>query len=827
MLYFTLQSLSSLQQIQLPTNVNLNLRKFGLSGEVNFDFKLLELSIYLKFQICGEALFFTYCLADITLWSKTFTAYSKRIPLVSWGIGSETSETSETSRRRLQSSGDDLTTKIRIYWALQDDPDEYPYFWDKEDFFAFYNYDLWDSAIFNTANCGAFVPKSSRISQTIYHNSTHSIGGSIQDPSKIDYIDCEYNLYNFSKIFMTEIEIIWYDFLSKESCSNEIITRMFGADQCCDFAIQIYEFIKQTTGKSYLDISSYKMIITDMNGNSNNKQCVEYYLNTEVQIGKTPYYDDCSVTGWKIATSLNDEYELGAHSIFGDDKLRHDNNKKTTCLNYYNVDVDYPRTYKTVRTFEINFSYDLLMVGLRFWSNPSSSHGSSNFYGIRIFNSTNWNWMGNINSNCESTEDAYNDWHILSSPSSIDTELSSYSSKYCYTNVLIYFDPLFMQPGSQSKFNLEIIADIPSVEGWGFSHLVFNTFDDQDICSNGINSVIQFTTEYMDEDEIEYKYYGLKDVPSLYYGYAIFEISFYYRFHDISALISLSNNNFNNGNTKHWVIQFDDQESGIWIRAGIDEIPSNGVLTINEQLSELIVDRNSNNERKYTQMYIQWDKNIDYNYLRVGFGKELGSNIIATVKFDQLGIDSDYFIKYIGFARSLGSIIPDIDWKVYTNNLPSYCLSPAILEKTQEMNNYKQSCVSNNLMIYDLIKPLCIYHTPDVINYPLSYTFTIPEPHHFVIMEIKLFAFRNGIITVSTDTESADNEILKLDSVSWNNVNTCQSTRYTDGIAHKLLTDCDTVLESTFIHTSQHETFTISFSVSNIIKEIGISNIKL
>eukprot|EP01084_Bolivina_argentea_P175806 304367_1 len=35
--------------LQLPTNVNLNLKTFGLYGDVNFDFKLLELSIYLKF----------------------------------------------------------------------------------------------------------------------------------------------------------------------------------------------------------------------------------------------------------------------------------------------------------------------------------------------------------------------------------------------------------------------------------------------------------------------------------------------------------------------------------------------------------------------------------------------------------------------------------------------------------------------------------------------------------------------------------------------------------------------------------------------------------
>ena len=223
-------------------------------------------------------------------------------------------------------------------------------------------------------------------------------------------------------------------------------------DECCDFAIKIYNLITEKTGKDF-ELSSYKMIVADMNRNlyidDEGFQCVEYYLNTEVQIGATPYYDDCS-TADGSAPLLTDEYELGLHEIYGDETLTHYRNNKKTCLNYY----DTTETKKTKRTFEINFSYDLLVIGLRFWAKPSSSsHDISNFYAVRFADSLNYNWISNINSNCESMENAFTNWQSVSSSiaQSIDSQLSS-SSGYCYTDVLIYVDPL-MNPGKKINLN--------------------------------------------------------------------------------------------------------------------------------------------------------------------------------------------------------------------------------------------------------------------------------------------------------------------------------------------------------------------------------------
>ena len=130
------------------------------------------------------------------------------------------------------------------------------------------------------------------------------------DPTKIDSINCEYNIHNFSKVFMTELTITWYDYMSRQQCFDSTARNIFAQDECCDFALKIHNWIIEKSGKDF-ELSSYKMIVVDMNGNhytnDEGQQCVEYYLNTEVQIGRTPWFDDCSQGGWKIATGLEEE----------------------------------------------------------------------------------------------------------------------------------------------------------------------------------------------------------------------------------------------------------------------------------------------------------------------------------------------------------------------------------------------------------------------------------------------------------------------------------------------------------------------------------------
>ena len=137
--------------------------------------------------------------------------------------------------------------------------------------------------------------------------------------------------------------------------------------------------------------------------------------------------------GWKIGKGLAGEYRLGYHHIYGQDSLTHYNGH-LTCLNWYNSSL----VKKTKRTFEIEFAYDFLMVGLIFWAKIGSLYNTPNWYGIRIYNQTNYYWMSNVDLNCDPTEDSYNKWYHLNEeiPDLAD------SSAYCYSDVLIYFDPL-------------------------------------------------------------------------------------------------------------------------------------------------------------------------------------------------------------------------------------------------------------------------------------------------------------------------------------------------------------------------------------------------
>eukprot|EP01083_Nonionella_stella_P152005 486609_1 len=86
----------------------------------------------------------------------------------------------------------------------------------------------------------------------------------------------------------------------------------------------------------------------------NTTPCFETRMNLEVQISDTPYYDDCSPQGWKLAQTLDDEYNIGLHGIYGEDELVHYNHE-ATCLNWYNSTIATKTWYYMGRS---SFSFD-------------------------------------------------------------------------------------------------------------------------------------------------------------------------------------------------------------------------------------------------------------------------------------------------------------------------------------------------------------------------------------------------------------------------------------------------------------------------------------
>eukprot|EP01084_Bolivina_argentea_P263164 445309_1 len=711
--------------LSFPFEIGVNYADhFGLFGSISIDIKVLEFTIFLRFKICFHFFFFSTCPINVVLWQFSVTAYEYKKQLAQWGMGTNAAQSN------LPANYNDAMSKIRFYWAFKDDEHkynhEYDYGWE-EDYFSDFTYEKWADDILGVSSCQI---KYGTITKE-WHIMSDDLGFvNITDP----YL-CKYNLEGFDKVLVTEVTIQWYSELGMKTCFDSKVKPMFKEKLCCNFALKVYDEIHKVTGIKFA-ISSYKMIVMDLEENWSNK-CAQFFLNIEVQIDHAPYYDDCSDEGWKIAKGIKGEYHVGFHNIFGEDELYHYNGART-CLNWYNS----TRATKTLRTFEILYPYDFLMIGMRFWAEAGVYHDPSNWYGIRIANATNYYWMNNMDANCDPTENAFSKWYDVG----VDIENISDSRSYCYTDVLMYFDPM-IDLTKKYRFDLEIIANVDSNEFWGFSSLVFNTFDNEDICVNNINPVIALTSTY---SNIEYNYYGLKYIPSLYYGYVLFDISFDYRFHDISALISLSPNNLNDEITNHWVIHFDDKESGIWIRYGSESIPQRGLLTLNEELADIIIDTNDNADIVFTKMYIHWNSNEDNNFMRVGLGHILGDNIIAEIEYDKSRFSADDVIQYVGFARSLGNSIPIVNWKVYTNNLPSYCVSNTVQDTIVETQRYKQICTedeigSSELIIYDLLTPNCIHVAQN--NSPLKYTFTITEPHSYVTLKSKLFATFNSVAT--------------------------------------------------------------------------------
>ena len=62
----------------------------------------------------------------------------------------------------------------------------------------------------------------------------------------------------------------------------------------------------------------------------------------------------------------------------------------------------------------------------------------------------------------------------------------------------------------------------------------------------------------------------------------------------------------------------------------------------------MIVDTHSNDDRVYTQMYIQWNANEDSNYMRVGI-----KYYCISIEFDKFKWDKSNIIEYVGFSRLL------------------------------------------------------------------------------------------------------------------------------------------------------------------------------
>eukprot|EP01083_Nonionella_stella_P094601 265480_1 len=701
--------------LEFPFDLGINLADFGVFGSIGMDLKVFSLDIYLQFKLCAGIWIFQVCFST-TLWDLSLTAWEYKDTFAEFGMGSY------SHKSAIPPKPEDAVTQLRFYWAFYDELNgEFYYDWKQEDFddAGFNDFDVWSDHILHTSGC-SLAASGSSVTTQFYSNLTGSATANVRNIT--DPFECQYNLDGFDKALVADITIKWNSLLEMRMCYHAFAAQMFDESLCCALGVETHDTIQKKTGMKF-DISSYKMIILDVNGKWYPDTCVQFFLNVKVQIDHAPYYDDCSNEGWKIAADITDPYSFGNHDILGQHSLvTYD--KQPTCLNWFDSNL----AVKATRNFEITFGYDILMIGLRFWAKPASIDRTDHWYGLRFLGESNYYWMSNVNSSCYSAEEGYVDWRHV--------------DDYCYTDVLVYIDPLH-ETTSRYQFDFEIIANVGPGEAWGFSGLIMNTFTNEDICVKGIDPIIEVQT-----DSATYTYYGVRDIPSIYYGYVLFDISFDYRFHDISSLISLA---FNDEVTEHFVINFDNKQSGMWIRAGTGSLPSDGILTLDSDLARTVTDRDSNADLVYTEMYIQWDASSSSsgNFIRIGWGHVFGQRIIATMDYDTFKIGSGQPIQYIGFARGLGSTLPGVytNWKVYSGNLPSYCFVSSEKDIIHETRSYRQTCVAHqkgahtgdsHLVVYDLVTPNCIYSTSDTSNV-LEWAFSIHDAHNYVTMSAGVF----------------------------------------------------------------------------------------
>lgn len=349
----------------------------------------------------------------------------------------------------MPSDVDDAATTIRIYWAFKDSEGsstayngEYPYFWTADNFKDLGTYKFW-AKLLGLSGCQINVNASSA---TIHPSGAQSIV--LNQTRANDMVDaypypCNYTFQDdsnpaelgFNKAFVTELKIQWYSYMGMKTCFSSKVQQMFEEKLCCNFAIKVNDALTsdKNVHESKIDFSSYKFIVFDVGGGWYPNKCAQFYIHLEVQIHKAPYYDDCSDEGWKIAQTIEKEFQIGYHTAIPH-QLSHYNGHPA-CLNIYNSNL----AVKTKRTFEIFFPFDFLVIGLKFWAKVNSSHAPTDWYGIRLFNTTNMYWMSNVNEGCVASEDAYSKWTQVTV--NINNPEIDGSTTYCYTDVLITIDP--------------------------------------------------------------------------------------------------------------------------------------------------------------------------------------------------------------------------------------------------------------------------------------------------------------------------------------------------------------------------------------------------
>ena len=311
--------------VAFPINVGLAMDSFGFFGDVGVDIKVLELTIFLKFRICIDLLFFSSCPVSITLWRFSITAYEYQDTIAQWGTGSR------ADKSQFSPNIESAKTILRVYFAFKDAPypkynGEYDYEWEESNFDRLTNY-TWVESIFTSS-----------LTQIKYANVTtkwYLLDDAQNDILYItDPYDCKYDFVGFDKLLITDINIQWYSAMGMQTNFANLVQQLFEEKLCCDFALKIYKEIEKATGVKF-DISSYKIVTMDVLMNWYPNQCAQFFLNVEEQIDQTPYFDDCADEGWKIAKGLTGDYKLGFHSIYADGYLVHYDGH-SSCLNWYN-----------------------------------------------------------------------------------------------------------------------------------------------------------------------------------------------------------------------------------------------------------------------------------------------------------------------------------------------------------------------------------------------------------------------------------------------------------------------------------------------------------
>eukprot|EP01083_Nonionella_stella_P199831 732442_1 len=126
--------------IEFSFSLGIDIENFGIYGDIGIDIKVLQLNIYLQFQVCAGAWIFQACWST-TLWSTDLVAWTFQQKFAEFGSGSS------STKSALPSNADEATTVLRFYWAFKDSSTEYngdyDYQWSEEHFTNFTDFDFW------------------------------------------------------------------------------------------------------------------------------------------------------------------------------------------------------------------------------------------------------------------------------------------------------------------------------------------------------------------------------------------------------------------------------------------------------------------------------------------------------------------------------------------------------------------------------------------------------------------------------------------------------------------------------------------------------------